>query len=224
MNKIKSLPIVEQPREKFISKGFESLSDAELLSLLVNAGTKQYNALELSKLLLKEHNYSLQILSSLSYLDIKKIPGIGQAKALSIAAAFELGRRKNSIQIPTGRKITSSEDAYLLLRSGMEDLKHEVFKVVLLNRNNIVIKIETISIGGVSRTVVDPKLVFKTALDHVASCIILAHNHPSGNLVPSSEDKRITKQLKEAGDLLSINVLDHLIISYKGYYSFADHQ
>jgi len=222
MPNIKSLPLFEQPRVKFISKGFNHLTDTDVLALIISSGTKDQSSLELSRSLLAQFNDSLHTMARSSYPELMRVKGVGEATALKITAAFELGRRKSIVKDVNQIKIGSSEDAYMLLRSSMEDLKHEVFKIVLLNRANRVIKVVTLSEGGVAGTVVDAKLVFKSALDHLASSIILCHNHPSGNLDPSEADKQLTKQLTEAGEVLSVKVLDHLIVSYKGYYSFAD--
>jgi DNA repair protein RadC len=222
MSNIKSLPSFEQPREKFIRKGSVSLSDAELLALIICSGNRELSALELSEWLLSKYNYSLKELARCTYPELMKIRGIGEAKALSIVAAFELGRRKSTSIGNQKIKIKCSEDAYNLVRAGMEDLNYEVFKVILLNRSHTVIKVVEMSRGGVAGTIVDPKLIFKTALDHLATSIILVHNHPSGNLDPSDADKQLTRQLTEAGELLNVKVLDHLIVSYTGFYSFAD--
>ena len=222
MPNIKSLPSFEQPRAKFIRKGFNHLTDADVLALIISTGTRELSALELSKVLLTTYDYSLQRIARCSYSELMKIKGIGEATALKLTAAFELGRRKLTSKTVNQVKITCSEDAYNLVRADMEDLNYEVFKVILLNRSHTVIKVVEISRGGVAGTVVDAKLIFKTALDHLASSIILVHNHPSGNLEPSEADKQLTKQLTEAGEYLNVKVLDHLIVSYKGHYSFAD--
>jgi len=221
MPNIKSLPSFEQPRQKFIRKGFNHLSDADVLSLIISTGTKEHSALELSRVLLAKYDYSLLRIARCSYPELMKLNGIGEATAMKIAAAFELGRRKLTSTQDNKVKITFSEDAYNLVRAEMEDLNYEVFKVILLNRSHTVIKVVEMSRGGVAGTVVDAKLIFKTALDHLASSIILVHNHPSGNLAPSDADKQLTRQITDAGDLLNVKVLDHLIVSYKGFYSFS---
>jgi len=222
MPNIKSLPLFEQPREKFIRKGFNHLTDADVLALIISTGTRELSALELSKQLLTTYDYSLQRIARCSYSELMKIKGIGEATALKLTAAFELGRRKQTSNQANQVKIKCSEDAYNLVRADMEDLNYEVFKVILLNRSHNVIKVVEMSRGGVAGTVVDPKLIFKTALDHLASSIILVHNHPSGNLEPSDADKQLTKQFTKAGELLNVKVLDHLIVSISGYYSFSD--
>ncbi len=222
MSNIKSLPSFEQPREKFIRKGFSYLTDTDLLALIISSGRKDQSAIDISRILLSQFNNSLRDMARSSHPELMRVNGIGEVTALKIAASFELGRRKDINNQPEEIKITSSEGAYMLLRPQMEDLTYEVFKIILLNRSNRVIKVIELSKGGVSGTVVDAKLVFKKALDHLASSIILCHNHPSGNLNPSEADKRLTKTLIKAGEVLSLKVIDHLIISYKGYYSFAD--
>ena len=222
MPNIKSLPSFEQPREKFIKLGYKGLTDAELLALIINSGTGDLSALELSRWLLSQYDYSLRNMARTSYTELMRVKGIGQAKALSIVAAFERGRRKSTCPEHKKFKIKCSQDAYELVKGDMEDLNYEVFKVILLNRSHNVIKVVEMSRGGVAGTVVDPKLIFKTALDHLASSIILVHNHPSGNLEPSDADKQLTKQFTKAGELLNVKVLDHLIVSISGYYSFSD--
>jgi DNA repair protein RadC len=222
MPSIKSLPTFEQPREKFIRKGFNHLTDADVLSLIISTGTKELSALELSGVLLAKYDYSLLRMARCSYPELMKIKGIGEATALKITAAFELGRRKLTNKTVNQVKITCSEDAYNLVRADMEDLNYEVFKVILLNRSHNVIKVVELSRGGVAGTVVDPKIIFKTALDHLASNIILCHNHPSGSLNPSKQDIDITRKIGDAGKQLEIQVLDHVIVSTRGYFSFAD--
>ncbi len=212
----------DKPREKMLLKGHNALSDAELVAILIGSGTGGISAVDLAKQILSQFSNDLNDLGRASIKDLMKFKGIGEAKAITIAAALELGRRRQATQIKEKPKITSSQDAYNCVYASMEDLPHEVFKILLLNRNNRVTRIETISVGGVAGTVVDPKVIFKKALDEQASSIILTHNHPSGNLKPSQADIDITKKLVKAGSTLEINVLDHLIISDKGYFSFLD--
>ena len=161
-------------------------------------------------------------LGKASVKKLKKFNGIGEAKAITIVAALELGKRRQQTSIADKPKVSSSKDAYNCLQGTMSDLDHEVFKIILLNRANRVLKVEMISVGGVSGTVVDPKVIFKKALGVQASSIILAHNHPSGNLKPSQADLSVTKRLVKAGESLDIKVIDHLIVAEGGYYSFAD--
>jgi DNA repair protein RadC len=212
----------DRPREKLAFKGRHSMSDAELLAILIGSGTKHESAVDLSKNILRLANDNLVELSKLSITDLVKVKGIGQARAVTILAAMELGRRRNESEILVRDKIQSSRDAYEIFRSAMGDRPYEEFWIILLNRANKVIKKYNISEGGVSGTVVDPKKIFKISLDHHASSIILGHNHPSGVVTPSEADCRITKKIAEAGAMLEVTVLDHLIIGDDNYYSFAD--
>ncbi|TAL60876.1 MAG: JAB domain-containing protein [Bacteroidetes bacterium] len=219
---IKSWAEEDRPREKLLSKGRHVLTDAELIAILIGSGTRNETAVELSKRILSNFGNSLNELAKLSVKDLVKFKGIGEAKAISIVAALELGRRRKETEITKREKITSSKDIFQVVYSQFLDLPHEEFHVLLLNRFNAVIRKEFVSRGGVSGTVVDPKIIFKIALEHLASSIILCHNHPSGNLRPSDQDISLTKKLKEAGALLEIPILDHLIVSDTGYLSFAD--
>ncbi len=212
----------DRPREKLILKGKQALSHAELIAILIGSGSKKLSAVELSKQILSTHDNDLNNLGRLTITDLQKFKGIGEAKAITIIAALELGRRRQLTDVKERPKISSSKDAYNCVFSTMEDLNHEVFKILILNRRNLVTKIIEISAGGVSGTIVDPKIIFKKALDANASSIILAHNHPSGNLKPSTADIQVTKKIAAAGMTLEIRVLDHIIISDKGYYSFLD--
>jgi DNA repair protein RadC len=212
----------DRPREKLLLKGKAALSDAELIAILIGSGTRELSAVDLSKLILQSVNNNLNELAKLSINDLIKFKGIGEAKAISIAAALELGRRRKESETLKKPKITSSADVYEAIRPYLMDLQHEQFWVLLLNRANEVIRPQQISIGGVSGTVADPKMIFKAAIEHLASSIILVHNHPSGNLTPSQADKDLTKKVKEGGRTLDIPVLDHLIFSDNGHFSFAD--
>lgn len=212
----------DRPREKLLSKGRHVLSDAELIAILIGSGSRNETAVELAKRILSQHGNNLNELAKLSVNDLIKFKGIGEAKAISIVSALELGRRRKETETVKRNKITSSKDIFHFFLPLFIDLPHEEFHVLLLNRSNSVIRKEFISRGGVSGTVVDPKIIFKIALEHLASSIILCHNHPSGNLRPSGPDISLTKKLKEAGTLLEIPILDHIIISDTGYYSFAD--
>lgn len=212
----------DRPREKLLLKGKAALSDAELIAILIGSGTRELSAVDLSKLILQSVNNNLNELAKLSINDLMKFKGIGDAKAISIAAALELGRRRKESDVIKKAKVSSSADAYEAIRPYLMDLQHEQFWVLLLNRASEVIRPQQISIGGVSGTVADPKMIFKAAIEHLASAIILVHNHPSGNLTPSQADKDLTKKVKEAGRTLDIPVLDHLIFSDNGYFSFAD--
>jgi DNA repair protein RadC len=212
----------DRPREKLLLKGKAALSDAELIAVLIGSGTRELSAVDLSKLILQSVNNNLNELAKLSINDLIKFKGIGDAKAISIAAALELGRRRKESETLKKLKIGSSTDVYEAIRPYLMDLQHEQFWVLLLNRANEVIRPQQISIGGVSGTVADPKIIFKAAIEHLASSIILVHNHPSGNLTPSQADKDLTKKVKEGGRTLDIPVLDHLIFSDNGHFSFAD--
>jgi DNA repair protein RadC len=212
----------DRPREKLLLKGRSALSDAELIAILIGSGTKELSAVELSKKILHGSQQSLNELGRLNVEELMRFKGIGQAKAISIIAALELGRRRRAEPNTEKPQIKSSQDAFETIHSEIGDLHHEEFLVLLLNRNNRVTHRERISAGGVAGTVVDPKIIFKLALDKRASAIILAHNHPSGNLSPSKQDIALTRQVSEAGKLLDISVLDHLIVTSHGFYSFAD--
>ncbi len=219
---IKAWAEEDRPREKLLLKGKSSLSDAELIAILLGSGSRNETAVSLAQRVLKGADNNLNQLGRASLTDLMQYKGIGEAKAISIAAALELGRRRRLTDVKERPQITSSKDAYELLAVQVEDLPHEEFWILLLNRANRVIAREQISAGGIAGTVVDPKVIFNKALSHLASSIILCHNHPSGNLRPSQADRAITKKLKEAGKLLDIAVLDHLIIAGNRYYSFAD--
>jgi len=219
---IKSWPPEDRPREKLILKGKSALSDAELLALLIGSGTKTMSAVDLGKKVLQCAGNNLHQLARLTVKDLIKVKGIGEAKAMTIVASLELGRRRKDTDSEEKPKIGSSRDAYELLKSDLLDIPHEEFWVILLNRANRVVKKYQISQGGVTGTVADPKIIFKAALEELASGIILAHNHPSGNLTASQADVDLTKKLAAGGRLLEIQVLDHLIIAGQKYFSFAD--
>ncbi len=212
----------DRPREKLLLKGKAALSDAELIAILLGSGTRSLSAVELAKIILNAAGNNLNGLAAMGVPELTKIKGIGEAKAIAVVSAMELGRRRKASEVLDKQRITCSRDAYECLRSEFMDLPHEEFWILLLNRANHVTKKVAVSKGGVSGTVADPKIIFKTALDGLASSVILAHNHPSGNLKPSQADIQLTKKMKEAGTLLEIPVLDHLIVANQGYYSFAD--
>ena len=212
----------DRPREKLLLKGKSALSDAELLAIILGSGTAKVSAVDLSKQILNSCDQNLNELGKLSISDLKKFKGVGDAKAITISAAMELARRRRSDQLIKKKKVTSSQDAYQYLYPLLADLPHEEFVVVLLNRGNKIMTHKTISRGGVSGTVADAKIIFQIALEKLASSIILAHNHPSGNLTASQADIRLTEKLKEGASLLDLQVLDHLIIGDENYLSFAD--
>lgn len=212
----------DRPREKLQFKGKHSLSDAELLAILLGSGSREETAVGLAQLILNGSKNNLNELGKRTIAELQKFKGIGEAKAITIVAAMELGRRRQMSNILEKPKIVSSRDAYDLVAPIIMDLPHEEFWILLLNRGNKVLAREKISIGGTSQTIVDSKIVFRKAMEIQAASIILFHNHPSGNLFPSQADIELTQKLKSAGKILEIPVLDHLIISEKGYYSFAD--
>jgi DNA repair protein RadC len=219
---IKSWAEEDRPREKLLTKGKASLSEAELIGILLGSGTASLSAVDLAKQILNTIANNLNELARLSVADLMKFKGIGEAKAISIVAALELGRRRKEQETVKKPKIGSSNDVYQILKPELLDLGHEEFWVLLLSRNNQVIRKRLISSGGVSGTVADPKIIFKAALEELASSVIMIHNHPSGNLKPSQQDIDLTKKMKEAGRVLEIPVLDHLIFTNDSYYSFAD--
>lgn len=212
----------DRPREKLALKGKHSLSDAELIAILIGSGTRKQSAVELSKEILQSCDGRINDLGKMNMDELMRFNGIGEAKAISIIAALELGRRRKAEEMPTKSQVKSSRDAYEALAPHIADLGHEEFMILLMNRNNQIMGFERISSGGVAGTVVDPKIIFKRALDKKASSIILAHNHPSGNLKPSSQDIKLTKSLVASGALLDLPILDHLIITEQGFFSFAD--
>ena len=212
----------ERPREKLLLKGKAALTDTELVAILLRTGSSTMSAVDLSKKILSAVDQDLSRLARMTVLDLMKFKGIGEAKALSIVCALELGRRRKDQEIPQKQKITHSSQVYELLRADLQDEWVEHFFVVLLNRGNYLIKKQRISQGGMSGTVVDPKVVFSCALEHKAHSLILVHNHPSGNLNPSEQDKAITAKLVKIGRELEVPVLDHLLFSDQGYFSFVD--
>jgi DNA repair protein RadC len=212
----------DRSREKLLLKGKSALSDAELIAILIGSGTRSISAVDVAKMILSAADYNLNKLAKFSVKDLQKIKGIGEAKAITIVSALELGRRRKESDFSEKVKITCSNDIYQLIKPELIDLPKEEFWIILLNRANQLIKKEQISSGGISGTVADPKIIFKAALDQYASSIILVHNHPSGNLKPSRADLDLTSKMKSAGKLLEIPVLDHIIFSDEGYLSFAD--
>ncbi len=212
----------DRPREKLVNIGADNLTDTELLATLIGSGSARYNAIDLARQILLSVNHDLEQLGSLEYRDLIRFPGIGNAKAITLLSALELGRRRNGYAPSVRFKVGGSGHVYKLMQPKLLDKKTEMFWAIYLNRAHTVIKIQQISQGGVSGTLVDPKLVFKHALDHLASALILVHNHPSGQLKPSEADIRLTKKLLTAGRLMEIPVIDHLIFTNSGYFSFAD--
>lgn len=219
---IKSWAKDDRPREKMLLKGAQVLSDAELLAILISSGTREKSALDLAKELLSGSSHNLSALGRLGVRDFMKIKGIGEARAIAIAAAMELGRRRQSGNILEKPAIRSSRDAADIVKPLLADYKHEVFAILLLNRAHKVNHFEIISSGGMTGTIADPKIIMKKALEQDAVSIILSHNHPSGNFNPSQADKALTEKISKAALLLDMKVLDHIIVSEEGYFSFAD--
>jgi len=219
---IKSWHEADRPREKLLKKGCYALSDAELIAILLGSGSRNETAVDLAKRILASVDYNLQLLAKLSVNELMQFKGIGEAKAISIITALELGKRRRLEKALEIKKITSSKSVYELMQPLLGDLKHEEFWVLFLNNANTVLSKQCLSKGGLTGTLVDTRLVFKPALSQLATGIILCHNHPSGTLKPSNSDKQLTQKITEAGQTLDIKVLDHLIITEKAYFSFAD--
>ena len=212
----------DQPREKLRLRGAQLLTDSELIAILIGKGTRNRNAVELAKDVLKLGKNNLAEVGRLPFKEIMKVSGIGEAKAITISAALELGRRRESA-FPTHKfTVKNSKEIATYIRSLLRDLQNEVFGVVFLNRANRVKHYEVISIGGITGTVADPRIIFKKALAEGAVSIILFHNHPSGNLQPSRADEDLTSRIVQAAKLFDIRILDHIIVSEEGYFSFAD--
>jgi DNA repair protein RadC len=212
----------DRPREKLLSVGATNLSNSELLAILIHHGTRQKTAVDLAKEILKLGKDNLGELGKLSVKELMKIKGIGEAKAITITAALELGRRRLADTPLVKSVIKSSHDIACYLQTRLQDYRHEVFAVLFLNRANRVNHFEIISEGGITGTVADPRIILRKALEEDAVSIILCHNHPSGSLIPSRTDEQLTNKIKNAAALLDIKVLDHIIVSNSGYYSFAD--
>jgi DNA repair protein RadC len=212
----------DRPREKLLMSGAENLSNSELLAILINLGTRDKTAVDLAKEVLKMGKNNLVELGKLSVKELMKIRGIGEAKAISIVAALELGRRRHADSSLEKRAIGASDDIARYLHTKLKDYRREVFAVIFLNRANRVNHFEIISEGGITATIADPRVILRKALEEDAVNIILCHNHPSGSLKPSKADQNLTRKIKEAACLLDINVIDHIIVSEDGYFSFAD--
>lgn len=227
MTEISSFPMRnwsedDKPREKLIQKGKSSLTDAELLAIIIGSGSRNLSALELSKRILLSVGNSLNALSKLSVKQLTAFKGIGQVKAISIVAALELSRRKRAEEVQELTKITSSQSIFEIMQPLIGELPHEEFWAIYLNNSNKLLSKVQLSKGGITGTLVDVRLVFKAALEMGATSVVLCHNHPSGSLTASDADKQITKKLRVAGDNLDIKVLDHLIVTDTGYFSFSD--
>ncbi len=221
-NSIKNWSEDDQPREKLIVQGRSVLSNAELIAILIGSGSKKQSAVELAKSILSFSDNNLTQLGKLSLTDLQKFNGIGSAKAVTIAAALELGRRRKNESPTKIISITSSKKAYEAMVANLQDLDHEEFWIALLNQANHITKTIQISKGGVTSVTVDKKLICKHAIDHLASSIILYHNHPTGNLNASKQDIKITEAIKEAANIIDVQLLDHIIVGNNNYFSFKD--
>lgn len=221
-NPIHSWAVDDRPREKMLTKGASALSDSELLAILINNGNQESSALDLAKQILLLGKNNLNELGKLNIKELCKVKGIGPAKAITIAAALEIGRRRETSNFLQKAAVRSSNDVAAYLKTMLKDYNHEVFAVLFLNRANKIIDFQIISSGGISGTVADPRIILKEAIQLGASVIILSHNHPSGNLKPSRADEDITHKIVKAASYLDIKVADHIIVSEEGYFSFAD--
>jgi DNA repair protein RadC len=219
---IKNWALEDRPREKLLLKGVRSLSDTELIAILLGSGTRELSAVDLGRQLLQRTGNNLNNLGKLTVKDLMKHKGIGKAKAISIVAALELGKRRRQEENSSSLSIKSSKDVYEIFEPLVSDLPYEEFWILLLNRSNRIIGKSKISQGGVSGTVIDTKLIMKSAVENLASSIILCHNHPSGNLNPSVSDIEITDKIKAAANCLDMKLLDHVIVTDHSYYSFLD--
>lgn len=213
----------DQPREKMIAKGKASLSNAELIAILLRVGKEGMSAVDVARALLDSVNNDLIALSNLTIDDLTQHPGIGEAKAITIMAALELGKRRRAAEANLPDEVKDSRDTFERFLPYIDDMKQEHFLVMYLNQSNHVLKVKCISNGGTTNVIADPKIIFKNALSLNATCIVLGHNHPSGNPRPSEDDRLLTKKFVAAGKLLDINVIDHIIIGNERYYSFRDH-
>ena len=219
---IKTWAADDRPREKMLAKGCGALSNSELLAILINNGNKEKSALDIAKDILKIGHDNLNELGKLSLKELQKIKGIGVAKAITITAALELGRRRHSTDILNKKTVSTSKEIADYLKNILKDYNHEVFAVVFLNRANKIKSFQILSIGGLTGTIADPRIILKKAIEEEATAIVLSHNHPSGNLRPSLADEDITYKIKQAAAYLDIKVIDHIIVSEEGYFSFAD--
>ncbi len=218
---IKDWALDDRPREKLLLKGSEALSNSELIAILIGSGTKSKSAVDVAKALLSKAQDNLNAFGKLSVKELMQVDGIGEARAITITAAMELGRRRQAVET-LKKNVKTSADIANFFQAQLKDKLHEVFAVAFLNRANKINHLETISEGGITGTVADPRIILKKALEHNAVNIVLCHNHPSGSLKPSKADEILTKKIKEAAQLLDMTVVDHIIVSEDGYYSFAD--
>lgn len=219
---LKSLAEDDRPREKFLLKGKSAVSDSELLAIIMGSGNREESAVELARRILNSAENNWHRLSQLSIKDLTKFKGVGEAKAISIATALEIGNRKSQQEVLERQQISSSKDAFEILQPHLSDLQTEEFWAIFLNHQNKILYKTCLFRGGIASSVADVRVVFKTALEHFSTQIIVAHNHPAGSLKPSKEDINITQKIKDAGKLLDIDLLDHLILTQNNYYSFKD--
>lgn len=219
---LKSLAEDDRPREKFLLKGKSAVSDSELLAIIMGSGNREESAVELARRILNSVENNWHRLSLLSIKDLTKFKGVGEAKAISIATALEIGNRKSQQEVLERQQISSSKDAFEILQPHLSDLQTEEFWAIFLNHQNKILYKMCLFRGGIASSVADVRVVFKTALEHFSTQIIVAHNHPAGSLKPSKEDIYITQKIKDAGKLLDIDLLDHLILTQNNYYSFKD--
>lgn len=219
---IKSLAEDDRPREKFLLKGKPAVSDSELLAIIMGSGNREESAVELARRILNSVENNWHRLSHLSIKDLTKFKGVGEAKAISIATALEIGNRKSQQEVLERQQISSSKDAFEILQPHLSDLQTEEFWAIFLNHQNKILYKTCLFRGGIASSVADVRVIFKTALEHLSTQIIVAHNHPAGSLKPSKEDISITQKIKEAGKLLDIELLDHLILTQNNFFSFKD--
>ena len=219
---LKSLAEDDRPREKFLLKGKSAVSDSELLAIIMGSGNREESAVELARRILNSVENNWHRLSQLSIKDLTKFKGVGEAKAISIATALEIGNRKSQQEVLERQQISSSKDVFEILQPHLSDLQTEEFWAIFLNHQNKILYKTCLFRGGIASSVADVRVVFKTALEHFSTQIIVAHNHPAGSLKPSKEDINITQKIKDAGKLLDIDLLDHLILTQNKYYSFKD--
>ena len=219
---LKSLAEDDRPREKFLLKGKSAVSDSELLAIIMGSGNREESAVELARRILNSVENNWHRLSHLSIKDLTKFKGVGEAKAISIATALEIGNRKSQQEVLERQQISSSKDAFEILQPHLSDLQTEEFWAIFLNHQNKILYKTCLFRGGIASSVADVRVIFKTALEHFSTQIIVAHNHPAGSLKPSKEDISITQKIKEGGKLLDIELLDHLILTQNNFFSFKD--
>jgi DNA repair protein RadC len=219
---LKSLAEDDRPREKFLLKGKSAVSDSELLAIIMGSGNRDESAVELARKILNSVENNWHRLSQLSIKDLTKFKGVGEAKAISIATALEIGNRKSQQEVIERQQISSSKDVFDILQPHLSDISTEEFWAIFLNHQNKILYKTCLFRGGIASSVADIRVIFKTALEHFSTQIIVAHNHPAGSLKPSKEDINITQKIKDAGKLLDIDLLDHLILTQNNYYSFKD--